>query len=85
MNVSKPISHLRRAVPWLWLALSALWAVVIIVTDTISWPLALWIATTVGPLTYLYTSPAHDARTRDRSNNESSRNTTRRGCNAKPD
>ncbi len=53
MNVSKSTSHLRRALPWLWLALSALWAVVIIVTDTISWPLTLWVATTVGPLTYL--------------------------------
>jgi len=56
MNVSNSTSHLRRAVPWLWLVLSALWAVVIIVTDTVSWPLALWIATTVGPLTYLHQS-----------------------------
>ena len=44
---------LRRAVPWLWLAMSLAWAVVIIVTDELAWPLALWIATTVGPLTYL--------------------------------
>jgi hypothetical protein len=36
--------------------MSALWAVVIIVTDQLAWPLALWIATTVGPLTYLRTS-----------------------------
>lgn len=45
--------QLRRAVPWLWLAMSLGWAVVIFVTDELAWPLALWIATTVGPLTYL--------------------------------
>ena len=33
--------------------MSLLWAVVIIVTDHLAWPLAAWIATTVGPLTYL--------------------------------
>ena len=43
----------RHAVPWLWLAISLAWAAVIIVTDQLAWPLALWIATTVGPLTYL--------------------------------
>ena len=42
-----------RALPFLWLGLSFLWAVVIIVTDHVAWPLALWIATTVGPLTAL--------------------------------
>ena len=47
---------LRQAVPWLWFAMSLAWAVVIIVTDELAWPLALWIATTVGPLTYLSTS-----------------------------
>lgn len=41
------------ALPFLWLGLSFLWAVVIIVTDHVAWPLALWIATTVGPLTAL--------------------------------
>ncbi|MEM9517320.1 MAG: hypothetical protein AAGA42_20905 [Actinomycetota bacterium] len=35
--------------------MSAAWAVVIIVTDQLAWPLALWIATTVGPLTALAT------------------------------
>lgn len=35
--------------------MSALWAVVIFVTDQLAWPLALWIATTLGPLTYLRT------------------------------
>jgi hypothetical protein len=47
---------LRQALPWFWLAMSLLWAVVIFVTDQLAWPLALWIATTVGPLTYLRTS-----------------------------
>lgn len=41
------------ASPWFWLGLSVVWAVVIIVTDQLAWPLALWIATTVGPLTAL--------------------------------
>ncbi len=36
--------------PWLWLGLSVVWAVVIIVTEQLAWPLALWIATTLGPL-----------------------------------
>ena len=44
---------MRKAVPWLWLALSVSWAVVIVITDQLAWPLALWIATTVGPLIYL--------------------------------
>lgn len=42
---------LRRVVPFVWLALSATWATVIVVTDQVAWPLAIWIATTVGPLT----------------------------------
>lgn len=49
-------SRLRQAVPWLWLALSLLWAVVIVVTDQLAWPLALWVAITVGPLIYLRNS-----------------------------
>lgn len=44
---------MRKAIPWLWFAGSLLWAIVIIVTDQLAWPLALWIATTVGPVTYL--------------------------------
>ncbi len=60
MRADETMGRLRRAVPWLWLALSALWAVVIIVTDLVAWPLALWIATTVGPLTYLQGSGARD-------------------------
>lgn len=35
--------------------MSAAWAVVIFTTDQLAWPLALWIATTVGPLTALKT------------------------------
>ncbi len=48
-------TRLLNALPWLWLwlGLSAAWAVVIFVTDQLAWPLALWIATTVGPLTAL--------------------------------
>ncbi len=46
-------AHVLNALPWLWLGLSAVWAVVIFATDQVAWPLALWIATTVGPLTTL--------------------------------
>ena len=48
-------TRLLNALPWLWLGLSAAWAVVVFVTDQVAWPLALWIATTVGPLTALKT------------------------------
>ncbi|GEM_PF-5523409 len=46
-------TRLLDALPWLWLGLSAMWAVVIFATDQVAWPLAVWIATTVGPLTAL--------------------------------
>lgn len=46
-------AHLLNALPSLWLGMSAAWAVVIFTTDQLAWPLALWIATTVGPLTAL--------------------------------
>jgi hypothetical protein len=46
-------STLRRILPFAWLAMSAVWAAVILDTDQLAWPLALWIATTVGPLTAL--------------------------------
>ncbi|MDW3178707.1 MAG: hypothetical protein R8J94_15050 [Acidimicrobiia bacterium] len=49
-------AHLLKALPWLWLGMSAAWAVVIFTTDQLAWPLALWIATTVGPLTALNAS-----------------------------
>ena len=48
-------ARLVNALPWLWLGLSAAWAVVIVATDQPAWPLALWIAATVGPLTSLRT------------------------------
>lgn len=48
-------ARLVNALPWLWLGMSAVWAVVIFATDHLAWPLALWIATTVGPLTALET------------------------------
>ncbi|MFZ0014473.1 MAG: hypothetical protein WAL25_10210 [Acidimicrobiia bacterium] len=53
MRAGEPTGRVRKAIPWLWLAVSLAWAIVIIVTDHLAWPLALWIATTVGPLTYL--------------------------------
>lgn len=53
MSAHQSRSRVPRVVPWLWLAMSMAWAVVIIVTDQLAWPLALWIATTVGPLSYL--------------------------------
>lgn len=56
MTADKPTGRMLQALPWLWLAMSLLWAVVIIVTDQPAWPLALWIATTVAPLTYLRNS-----------------------------
>jgi hypothetical protein len=44
-------STLQRVVPFAWLALSATWVAVIVVTDQVAWPLTIWIATTLGPLT----------------------------------
>ena len=46
-------ARITTALPWLWLVLSALWAMVIFTTDQLAWPLALWIAATLGPLTAL--------------------------------
>lgn len=54
--------RLQRALPWLWLAMSMLWAVVILVTDALAWPLAIWIATTLGPLTYIGNSKTQAGR-----------------------
>ena len=48
-------TRLVNALPWLWLGMSAAWAVVIFTTDQLAWPLALWVATTVGPLTAIKT------------------------------
>jgi uracil-DNA glycosylase len=44
-----------RALPWLWVSLSAFWAIVILVTGQLAWPLALWTATTLGPLSMVQT------------------------------
>ena len=46
-------TRLLNALPWLWLGMSAAWAAVLVITDQLAWPLALWIATTVGPLSAL--------------------------------
>lgn len=43
----------ERLVPILWLALSLSWAVVIVVADRPAWALAVWIASTLGPLAML--------------------------------
>jgi hypothetical protein len=48
-------THLVNALPWSWLGISVAWAVVIFTADQPAWPLALWIATTVGPLIALKT------------------------------
>jgi len=42
---------LLRLVPFLWVALSLAWAVIVVVTDRPAWALALWVG--VGPLTEL--------------------------------
>ena len=54
----------RRAIPFLWLAFSAGWAIVIFVTDTLAWPLALWVAATLGPLTAFQRSSTTQESTR---------------------
>jgi hypothetical protein len=61
-------ARLLRLLPWLWLGLSAAWAVVILVTDQVAWPLAVWVATTVGPLTLLRArlEPNHQPRRSNR-------------------
>ena len=59
-------TRLLNALPWLWLAVSAAWAVVIVVTDQPAGPLALMVGATVGPLMALKTrrdSPAVPAAT----------------------
>lgn len=40
MSAGATRGRLRQVIPWLWLAISLLWAVVIIVTDELGWPLA---------------------------------------------
>ncbi len=69
MSDSAIEGQLRKVVPWLWLAMSLAWAVVIVVTDELAWPLALWIATTVGPLIYLNNPGSNRAQNRGRKGN----------------
>jgi hypothetical protein len=45
--------RLERPIPFLWLGLSVAWAVVVFVTDQPALWLALWIATTVGPIAFI--------------------------------
>lgn len=47
----------ERWLPFLWLALSAFWAAVILITNAPARPLAVWIATMLGPLTVLQRRP----------------------------
>lgn len=43
----------RAAFPWLWLAITVLGLVVIAVSDQPAWPLAVWIASTLGTVVVL--------------------------------
>lgn len=52
---SRMLTVTLALLPWMWLGFSVAWAGVMFVTDQVAWPLALWIATTVGPLTALKT------------------------------
>ncbi len=57
------------ALPWLWVGLAALWAVVIFTTDEGGGgPLAIWIAITLGPIAVLQ-SRLHQAKTDQQPNN----------------
>ena len=47
----------RSALPWMWLGLSVAWVLLIVVTGQPAWPLAVWIATTVVPLTAITARP----------------------------
>ena len=46
-------TFLERSLPWMWLTLSAAWAASLFITEAPAWPVALWVATTIGPLTLL--------------------------------
>ena len=43
-------NRLRDSLSWLWLGLTALWLVLVLVTDQPGWPLVIWIATTILPI-----------------------------------
>ncbi len=40
--------------PWLWLALSVIWLVVVFVTALPAWTLAIWVATTIGSVSIIW-------------------------------
>lgn len=54
-------SRIMSAISLLWLALCAIWLAVIFVTDLPAWPLPIWIAVTLGPIT-VYNRTRHQAR-----------------------
>ena len=73
MNVISTNSQNSRekiltAVPWVWVALAAIWAVVIFTTDEGGGPLAIWIAITLGPIAVLQ-SRLHQAKADQQPNN----------------
>jgi hypothetical protein len=45
---------IRRLAISVWLAFSVVWAVAILVTDMTGGPLAIWIAATIVPVTYVH-------------------------------
>ncbi len=44
---------LMRSLPWLWLALTVVWAAAVFLTELPAWTPAIWIAVTIGPVTAL--------------------------------
>ena len=55
ISTTSPTSrkNILTAVPWVWVALAAVWAVIIFTTDEGGGPLAIWIAITLGPIAVL--------------------------------
>lgn len=51
-TATRPQRRPLDALALTWLALPVAWSIVILLTDQLAWPIALWIATTVGPLTW---------------------------------
>lgn len=45
------IGSLRRWTPVVWLVVLVVWVALLVVTDQPAWPLAVWIALTIGPVT----------------------------------
>lgn len=50
------IGSLRHWTPFVWLAVLLIWVALVFVTDKPAWPLAVWIAFTIGPLAALQAS-----------------------------